>query len=77
MPRISDLQKIKNESLAKLNSLKKLIDGRTAAAFQRKIFKTDRKDTATKLLNQISEIASVKQANPNKKVTTDMIKHDC
>ena len=54
MPRISDLQKIKNEALAKLNSLHNLIDGRTAAAYQRKIYATNRKDTAAKLLNQIS-----------------------
>ena len=77
MPRISELQKIKIAALAKLNSLHKLIDGRTVAAYQRKIYATDRKDTAAKLLNEISEIASVKQTigiQSTKKVTTSMIK---
>ena len=78
MPRISELQKIKEIAIAKLKSFHNLIDGRTSAAFQRKIYETNRKDTATKLLNQISDILSVKETiggetTSSKKVTTKMI----
>jgi len=73
MPRNTNLQTIKNEALAKLNSFHKLIDGRTDAAYRRKIFATERKDTAVKLFNEISAISIAKTENPNKKVTATMI----
>jgi DNA replication protein DnaC len=73
MPRNTNLQTIKNEALAKLNSFHKLIDGRTDAAYRRKIFATERKDIAVKLFNEISAISIAKTENPNKKVTATMI----
>ena len=72
MPRISNLQKIKNEALAKLNSLHKIIDGRTDIAFRHKIFATERKDIASKLLNEISSIPTTNITE--KKLTKPMIR---
>ena len=77
MPRISELEQIKNEALVKLYSIQKIIDGRTFTAFLRKIYRANRKDTATKLRDQIFDISSVKQTigvQSAKKVTSSMIK---
>ena len=56
---LSKLEQIKNEALVKLYSIQKIIDGRTFTAFLRKIYGANRKDTATKIRDQIFDISSV------------------
>lgn len=55
MPRISNLEKIQNEALAKLNTLRNVLDGRTDAAYRRKIFGSTI-GKATKILSELNAI---------------------
>ena len=76
MPRNSNLQNIKDEALAKLNSLHKIIAGKTDFAYRSKLFATEREDVATKLLNEFTFIKQLIPSNtsaPAKKLTKTMI----
>jgi hypothetical protein len=64
MPRLSNLEKIQNETLAKLNTLRNVLDGRTDAAYRRKIFGSTI-GKVTKLLEEITAIS--KTVKPVKK----------
>ena len=62
MPRISNLEKIQNEALAKLNTLRNVLDGRTDAAYRRKIFGSTI-GKATKILSELNALSqNVKNA---------------
>jgi hypothetical protein len=63
MPRLSKLQILKNTAIASLNSVRNKLDGRTYNAYLSKIYQKDRKDTITKIND---ELKSLKSANLEK-----------
>ena len=67
MPRLSNLQISKNSALKELTSIRKRLDGRTYASYERKIYDTDRKDVVKKLN---ATIRLIKASEPTKKVLT-------
>ena len=77
MPRISDLQKLKNIAFAKLNEVKNKIHRRTYTTLLGKIEDKDRKDTIKKIIAQLDGIASVapvEKVEPKKRLTLGKIK---
>jgi hypothetical protein len=74
MPRISNLDKSKNTVFKTLFNIKSRLDARTYAAFERKIYNTNRKDVVAKLSDQLRLIESSPPLNNEKKLTTSSIK---
>jgi hypothetical protein len=77
MPRISELQKLKNIASAKLNEVKNKIHRRTYTSIVDKIQMKDRKDTIKKIiaeLDAIKNIVTVEKVEPKKRLTLGKIK---
>lgn len=77
MPRISELQKLKNIASAKLNEVKNKIHRRTYTSIADKIQMKDRKDTIKKIiaeLDAIKNVVPVEKVEPKKRLTLGKIK---
>ena len=72
MPRLSNLQILKNTALANLASARRRLDGRTYASYERKINDTNRKDVVNKLNDTIRLIKDIEA--PAKTLTLKEIK---
>lgn len=72
MPRLSNLQLLKNASLRDLAEIRTRLDPRTYASYERKINATNRKDVAKKLADEI-RLIKLKPV-PAQKLTTATIK---
>ena len=56
MGRLSNLQKLRNTAIAKLNTVKAKLNKRTYNAYLNKIYDKDRKDTINKIINELETI---------------------
>ena len=72
MPRLSNLQLLKNVSLRDLAEVRNRLDPRTYASYERKINATNRKDVAKKFADEI-RLIKIKPA-PAQRLTTNTIK---
>lgn len=75
MPRLSNLEKIQNETLAKLNTLRNVLDGRTDAAYRRKIFGSTI-GKVTKLLAEITAISDTVKPVKKEAVKKEVVKKE-
>lgn len=75
MPRLTDLQKSKNAAISDLQLIRNRLDPRTAAAYERKIENSNRKDTVKKLANDIKLIKLNTNIN-NRNLKTSDIKQE-
>ena len=73
MPRLSNFQKSKNETLNILKSMRAILDYRTYNAYESKIINVSRKDTLKKLNDEIGKFKGY-TGNTGEKFTTGKIK---